>query len=61
MYRTYGGIFKMNVSRKLGIMVFFGVPAIVGGGIAYAAFGGYHAVATFEILLLGTAIGFLSR
>jgi len=51
----------MNISRRLGIMVFFGVPAIVGGGIAYATFGGYYAVTIFEILLLGVAIGFFSR
>ena len=45
----------------MGIMVFFAVPAIVGGGIAYATFGGYHAVAIFEILLSGVAIGFFSK
>ena len=51
----------MNISRRLGIIVFFGVPAIVGGGIAYALFGGYHAVAIFEVLLLSLAIGFFSK
>jgi hypothetical protein len=28
----------MDVSRKLGILVFFAVPAIIGGGIVYAIF-----------------------
>ena len=51
----------MNISRKLGILVFFGVPAIVGGGIVYTVFGDYHAVAIFEILLLGVAGGFFSK
>jgi len=51
----------MNISRKLGILVFFGVPAIIGGGIAYAIFGSYPQVAVFEILLVGIAIGFLSK
>jgi len=53
--------FKMNISRKLGVLVFFAVPAIVGGGIVYAVFGGYHAVAIYEILLLGIASGFFSK
>ncbi|MEE8399207.1 MAG: hypothetical protein V3S89_09385 [Desulfobacterales bacterium] len=51
----------MNISRKLGILVFFGMPAIVGGGIVYAVFGGYTAVAIFEILLVGVAGGFFSK
>ena len=51
----------MNISRKLGILAFFGVPAIVGGGIVYAVFGGYTAVAIFEILLIGVAGRFLSK
>jgi len=51
----------MNISRKLGVLVFFGVPAIVGGGIVYAVFDGYHAVAIFEILLLGVAGGFFGK
>ena len=51
----------MDVSRKLGILVFCGVPAIVGGGIVYAVFGGYIAVFIYEILLLLVAGGFVSR
>jgi len=41
----------MNLSRKLGILVFCGVPAIVGGGIVYAVFGSYIAVLIYEIRL----------
>ncbi|MBU1053071.1 MAG: hypothetical protein KKC46_04475 [Proteobacteria bacterium] len=41
----------MDLSRKLGILIFCGVPAIVGGGIAYAAFGSYTYVIAYEIIL----------
>ena len=51
----------MNISRKLGILVFCGVPAIVGGGIVYAVFGSYTPVFIYEILLLFTAGGFISK
>jgi hypothetical protein len=40
----------MDISRKLGILVFFGIPAIIGGGIVYAIFGSYPPVAIYEIL-----------
>ena len=51
----------MNISRKLGILVLFGVPAIIGGGIVYAGFGSYTPVFIFEALLLLIAGGFFSR
>ena len=52
----------MNVSRKLGILVFFGVPAIIGGGIVYSLFGGnFLPVAVYEIMLLFIAGGYISR
>ena len=52
----------MDISRKLGILVFFGVPAIVGGGIVYALFGNsYPAVFIYEFLLLLTAGVFISK
>lgn len=51
----------MDISRKLGILVLCGVPAIVGGGIAFAIFGNYTMVAMFEILLLFTAGGIISK
>ena len=45
--------------RKLGILVFFGVPAILGGGIVYALFGGYTPVIVFEIILMFIAGSFV--
>ena len=52
----------MNVSRKLGILVFFGVPAIIGGGITYHLFGGsYVPVFIYETLLISIAGAFFSR
>jgi len=52
----------MNISRKLGIMVFCGVPAIIGGGIVYAIFGGnFVPVAIYEALLLLTVGSYFSR
>lgn len=51
----------MNVSRKLGILVFFAVPAIIGGGITYGLLGNYTAVAIYEILLMFVAGAYISR
>ena len=52
----------MSVSRKLGILVFFAVPAIIGGGITYAIFhGNYIPVLIYEIILLSIAGVFLSK
>ena len=52
----------MDVSRKLGILVFFGVPAIIGGGIVYSIFGGsFVPVIVYEIMLLFIAGGYISR
>mgnify|MGYP006961676795 CR=1 FL=1 len=42
---------KMNISRKLGMLVFCGVPAIIGGGIVFAIFDSYIPVLIYEILL----------
>lgn len=51
----------MDVSRKLGILVFFGVPAIIGGGIMYAMFGSYIPVFIWEVLLIFIAGIYVSR
>ena len=51
----------MSISRRLGIIVFSGVPAIVGGGILYAIFGSYTPVVVFELLLLLVVGGIVSR
>jgi hypothetical protein len=52
---------QMDISRKLGILVFFGVPVIIGGGIVYALFGGLLPMFIYQILLLLVAGGFISR
>ena len=52
----------MDVSRKLGILVFCGVPAIIGGGIVSALFGhSLVAVAVYEAVLILTAGAFVSK
>jgi len=52
----------MGVSRKLAILVFFGVPAIIGGGITYSIFdGNYFPVFVYETILLMIAGMFFSR
>jgi len=52
---------KMNISRRLGTLVVFGVPAVIGGGIVYALFGSYVSVFAYEIILLIVAGGFASK
>ena len=49
------------ISRKLGTLVLIGVPAIIGGGIVYYAFGNYTALIVYEVLLGFTALGFISE
>ncbi len=51
----------MDVSRKLGILVFCGVPAIVGGGIMYALFDSYIPVFIWEVLLMFAAGIYVSK
>ncbi|MBC2736503.1 MAG: hypothetical protein HF981_19235 [Desulfobacteraceae bacterium] len=52
----------MDIARKMGIMVFCGVPVIVGGGIVYALSGGsYLAVGIFEMILLFLFGAFISK
>ncbi len=52
----------MSISRKLGTLLLFAVPGIIGGGIAYALAGGsYVAVAVFEVALVIAALGFIAR
>jgi hypothetical protein len=51
----------MSASRKLGILVFCGVPAIVGGGILFAIFGNYFPVFIYEVLLVFLAGSYVSR
>jgi hypothetical protein len=51
----------MNLSRKLGILVFCGVPAIIGGGIIFGFTHSYVPVAVYEVLLLLVAGAFAAR
>ena len=52
----------MTVARKLGILVFFGVPAIIGGGITYSIFdGNWLPVWIYETILLMITGIFFSR
>ena len=52
----------MDIARKMGIMVFCGVPVSVGGGIVYALSGGsYLAVGIFEMILLFLFGAFISK
>ena len=53
---------RMSISRKLGILVFFAVPGIIGGGITYHLFdGNYLPVFIYETILLLIAGAFLSK
>jgi hypothetical protein len=51
----------MDIPRRLGILVVFGVPAIIGGGVIFALFGSYAPVAAYEAMLLVAAGGLISR
>ena len=51
----------MSVTRKLAILVFFMVPAIIGGGIVFHAFHNYTPVVVYELVLYLIAGGFFSR
>ena len=48
----------MNIGRILGILIVFGVPVIIGGGIVYAIFESFPAMFVYEILLGFAALGF---
>jgi len=50
-----------TISRKLGTLILFGVPAIIGGGIVYYLFDSYTPVVVYEVLLGITALGFISK
>ncbi len=51
----------MDVSRRLGILIFFAVPAIIGGGIIYGIFQSYIPVLVYETILVALAGGLVSR
>jgi hypothetical protein len=49
----------MDIPRKLGILIYTAVPAIVGGGIVYHFFGSFVQVIIFEALLALAALGLI--
>ena len=51
----------MDIPRKLGILIYTAVPAIIGGGIVFHFFGSYTQVIIFEILLLLAALGLIRK
>lgn len=51
----------MDISRKLGIMIFTGVPAIMGGGIVWAATHSWIGIGIFEALLYAGALYLISK
>lgn len=52
----------MNIARRLGILVFFAVPAIVGGGIVFHfSQPSYTPMAIYEILLILFAGAIISK
>jgi zinc transporter ZupT len=51
----------MDISRKLGILVFCAVPAIIGGGIIFAIFDSWTSVFIYETLLIFAAGGFVAK
>lgn len=46
----------MQLARLIGILVVFGVPAIIGGGIIYGFFHSFVAMWIYEALLIAFAI-----
>ncbi len=50
----------MDIPRKLGIMIYTAVPAIVGGGIVYHFFGSWTQVIIYEVMLVLAALGIIS-
>lgn len=51
----------MNVSRKLGILIFTAVPAIIGGGIVYGIYHDFLPVFIYEAVLIALAGGLVSK
>ncbi len=51
----------MDIPRKLGILIYSMVPAIVGGGIVFHFFGSYTQVIIYEILLAFATLGLIRK
>ena len=51
----------MSIPRKLGILIFFAVPAIIGGGIVYAIFDDLTPMFIYQAILMLGAGAFIAR
>ena len=51
----------MSIARKLGILVFTVVPAIVGGGFVFAIFHDFTSIFVYEVILLFGVGAFVAR
>jgi len=51
----------MDIARKLGTLIFFGVPVIIGGGIVYALFDSMAIMFIYEVVLLLVAGAVVAR
>ncbi len=52
----------MDITQKIGIAIFSGVPAIIGGGIVYAlSHGAFVSVIVYEVVLMLVVAGILIR
>ncbi len=51
----------MDISRKLGVLVFFAVPAIIGGGIMFHFFQSYIPITIFELVLILTGVAIINK
>jgi len=51
----------MSISRRLGILIVCGVPAIIGGGIVYTIFHSYTPMIVYEALLALAALGYVIK
>ncbi len=47
----------MQIARMLGILVVFGIPGIIVGGLTYHLFNSWAAVLVWEIILVIIALG----
>ena len=55
------GADTMDIPRKVGIVVFSAVPAIIGGGIVFAVTHDYTAMWVYQVLLLFGVGAFVAR
>lgn len=58
---AYKDEFIMDIPRKLGILIFSMVPAVIGGGIVFHFFNNFAQVIIFEIILILLVLGLISR